>query len=89
MNVLLIEEDRVFAFEVAQILERQRIETLTVHDVVTAETLIENLTFDALLLNVMLVKRNNFSCLSRLRSTTRIPVILMSSEKLESLHQRP
>ena len=84
MNVLLIEEDRVFAFEVAQILERQRIETLTVHDVVTAETLIENLTFDALLLNVMLVKRNNFSCLSRLRSTTRIPVILMSSEKLES-----
>ena len=61
MNVLLIEEDRVFAFEVAQILERRRIETLTVHDVVTAETLIENLTFDALLLNVMLVKRNNFS----------------------------
>ena len=63
MNVLLIEEDRACAFELAQILEDQRIEALMVHDMVTAETLIENLTFDVILLNVMLVKRNNFSCL--------------------------
>lgn len=84
MNVLLIEEDRIFAFEVAQILEERSIEALTVHDVVTAETLIANLTFDVILLNVMLIKRNNFSCLSHLRSTTGIPIILMSSEGLES-----
>lgn len=84
MNVLLIEEDRVFAFEVAQILEEQSIETLMVHDVVTAESLIANLTFDVILLNVTLVKRNNFSCLSRLRSTTSVAIILMSSEELES-----
>ena len=84
MNVLLIEEDRIFAFEVAQILEERSIEALTVHDVVTAETLIAKLTFDVILLNVMLIKRNNFSCLSHLRSTTGIPIILMSSEGLES-----
>ena len=84
MNVLLIEEDRVFAFEVAQILEERSIKALTVHDVVTAETLIANLTFDVILLNVMLVKRNNFSRLSYLRSTTSVPIILMSGEALES-----
>lgn len=84
MNVLLIEENRVCAFELAQILEAQRIEALTVHDVTTAETLIANLNFDLMLLNVALLKRNHFSCLKRLRFTTDIPVVLMSSEELES-----
>ncbi len=84
MNVLLIEEDRACAFELAQILGDQRIEALMVHDMVTAETLIENLTFDVILLNVMLVKRNNFSCLRGLRLTTNIPIILISAKGLES-----
>ena len=61
MNVLLIEEDRFSAFEIAQRLVKHRIEALMVNDVVTAETLIANLTFDAISLNAMLVKRNNFT----------------------------
>jgi len=84
MKVLLIEEDRVFAFELTQILELHGIEALAVHDVVTAETITANLSFDMILLNVVLLKRSNFSCLSRLRLTANIPVILMSSKRLES-----
>ena len=83
MNVLLIEEDRFSAFEIAQSLEKHRIEALMVNDVVTAETLIANLTFDAILLNAMLVKRNNFTCLNHLRSTTSTPIILMSAKEYE------
>ena len=83
MNVLLIEEDRFSAFEIAQRLEKHRIEALMVHDVVTAEALIANITFDAILLNAMLGKRNNFTCLSHLRSTTSTPIILMSAKEYE------
>ena len=83
MKVLLIEEDRLSAFELTQVLEPQSIETLMVHDVITAETITANLRFDVILLNVELLKRNNFSCLTGLRLAANTPVILMSRQGLE------
>ena len=84
MKVLLIEEDRLSAFELAQVLEPQSIEALIVHDLVTAESITANLQFDVILLNVELLKRSNFSCLTKLRLTANTPVILLASQGLES-----
>ena len=84
MKVLLIEEDRLSAFELAQVLEPQSIEALIVHDVVTAESITANLQFDVILLNVELLKRSKFSCLTKLRLTSNTPVILLASQGLES-----
>ena len=84
MKVLLIEEDRLSAFELAQVLEPQSIEALIVHDLVTAESITANLQFDVILLNVELLKRSNFSCLTKLRLTANTPVILLASQRLES-----
>ena len=73
MNVLLIEEDRLSAFELAQSLEKQSIEALIVHDVVTAESIIANITFDVILLNVYAPQTQQFQLSDHLRSTANTP----------------
>lgn len=78
-RVLVAEDDEEISRLLVQLLQRSKIETVAVFDGLEIMTLLKSTTFDLLLLDLQMPGKHGLSVLKELRSTSDIPVIILTA----------
>ena len=78
-RVLVAEDDEEISRLLVQLLQRSKIETVAVFDGLEILTHLKSTTFDLLLLDLQMPGKHGLSVLKELRSTSDIPVIILTA----------
>jgi len=80
MNVLIADDDKELCDLLEEFLGQEDINVDCVHDGQSAINKLSTKTFDLLILDVMMPKKNGFDTLSELRRSNQIPVIMLTAK---------
>lgn len=78
-NILIVEDEKKLAEVMSLYLKNEDYEVLCVHDGDAGEEAIENNTFDLIILDVMMPKKDGWSLLRKIKNQGNTPVILTTA----------
>lgn len=83
-KILIVDDNREVVYSLAKLLEYEGYEILKAYDGIEALSVVSEQQVDLILLDIMMPRMNGISTLMKIRTTKKIPIIILSAKTEES-----